>query len=137
MIDQLIKADEAARTLGIVLVSASRGEVELAMPAPTSPDEWDASTFFLADTAFAYACVSAGFTAVTHHMHAEFIDDPSMDSTELRALARLHHSVHRTVYVGVDVLADQCTVAEFRATGAMIHRNPSRSEDGRRTAATP
>jgi acyl-coenzyme A thioesterase PaaI-like protein len=137
MIDQLIKADAAARTLGIELVHAGDGEAELTMPAPLSLDDLDANAFFLADTAFAYACASAGFIAVTHQMHVEFIGDAPPKSTPLRALARLHHSVHRTVYVNVDVLADQHTVAEFRATGARIRRNPSRTEDGRRTAAMP
>ena len=116
--------DAVSASLGFVIGEVSEGSVELRMPV--GPAMVNAHglvhggyLFLLADTAFAYCCVSLGKRSVTRTADIAFLA-PGHAGDELVALATVRADAGRTTIVDVAVTSAGVLLAEFRGHGALV-----------------
>ena len=112
--------DHAARALGIVIDEVGAGTARLSMTVRGDMVNGHGIchgglTFTLADTAFAYACNSAGRTTVALGADISFTA-PAKEGERLTATARERTRQGRTGIYDVEVTAEGRLVALFRGT---------------------
>lgn len=124
LVAELRTQDDVAAGLGIEVVRAEPGLVELAMPAAAHMANGHGVVhggylFLLADTALAYCCASLGRRSLTRTADIAYLA-PGRVGARLTAVAELRAAQGRTTICDVRVLADGETVAELRGHGAVI-----------------
>lgn len=116
--------DAVSASLGFVIGEVGEGSVELRMPVADAMVNahgvvHGGYVFLLADTAFAYCCVSLGKRSVTRTADIAFLA-PGHSGDELVALATVRADAGRTTIVDVAVTAGGVLLAEFRGHGAEV-----------------
>jgi len=116
--------DAVSASLGFTIGPVSAGTVELRMPVGDAMVNahgvvHGGYVFLLADTAFAYCCVSLGKRSVTRTADVAFLA-PGHAGDELVATASLRADAGRTTIVDVRVTASDVLLAEFRGHGAAV-----------------
>lgn len=116
--------DAVSASLGFAIGAVADGSVELRMPVAAAMVNahgvvHGGYVFLLADTAFAYCCVSIGKRSVTRTADIAFLA-PGHAGDELVAVATVRADAGRTTIVDVAVTADGVLLAEFRGHGAQV-----------------
>jgi acyl-CoA thioesterase len=112
--------DHAARAAGIEIVEAAAGHARLRLTVRGDMVNGHAIAhggflFFLADTAFAYACNGYGPVAVARSCHIEFLAPAHEgDVLEADATERMRSGRNGIYDVAVRRVADGALIAEFR-----------------------
>jgi acyl-CoA thioesterase len=122
-VDALRAVDGAIDHLGVEIVAAAAGSVELALQVePTMANGHGivhgGYLFLLADTAFAYCCASLDRPSVTRTADIAFLA-PASVGARVTARAEVRLSQGRTTICDVRLDADGKPVAEFRGHGVM------------------
>ena len=121
--------DNAARSLGMVIVEIGPGRAVLAMEVQASMINGHGLChgcyiFLLADTAFAYACNSHGARNVAQYAQIHFLS-PGRPDSRLTAEAIERSRGERSGLTDVTVRDDKgVTIAEFRGASRRISESP-------------
>ena len=124
LVTAMYDEDAVAAHLGLRIGEVSPGRVEVRMPVSAamvnSHDVVHGGyLFLLADTAFAYCCVSLDKRSVTRTADIAFLA-PGRAGDELIAIAELRTVAGRTAIVDVHVMSGEVRLAEFRGHGAAV-----------------
>ncbi|MBN9238614.1 MAG: hypothetical protein BGO97_02930 [Micrococcales bacterium 70-64] len=126
LVQALHDSDAVSASLGISIDSVEAGRVALRMPVADAMANGHGLVhggylFLLADTAFAYSCVSLGRPSVTRTADIAFLA-PGRAGSELVARAEARTEAGRTTIVDVRVTQGDELLAEFRGHGTLVSR---------------
>lgn len=126
LVQALHDASVVGGSLGIAVVDAAAGSVELRMPVGADMVNGlgvvhGGYLFLLADSAFGYCCASLERPSVTRTADIAFLA-PGRAGTDLVALAEARTEAGRTTIVDVRVTQGDALLAEFRGHGTLVSR---------------
>jgi acyl-CoA thioesterase len=124
LVADLRAVDDAIEHLGIEVVTAEAGSIELAMSVVPSMANGHGVLhggymFLLADTALAYCCASLERMSMTRTAEIAFLA-PARVGSRLTAIAEVRATHGRTTICDVRLEADGVRVAEFRGHGSAV-----------------